>query len=73
MVEGVGLCEGQDHFYGPLKHLQLISDSAEWDFDPPTAQLRPLVIVLEPKRTGYHGARHGPGEVKLDLTFGPIV
>jgi hypothetical protein len=28
--------------------------------------------VVKPKQAGYHGARHTLGEVKLDLTFGPI-
>jgi hypothetical protein len=31
-----------------------------------------LFVVFNPIRTGYHGVHHGPGEVKLDLTFWPI-
>ncbi len=30
------------------------------------------IKTIRPKRTGYHGASHGSGEVKLALTFWPI-
>jgi hypothetical protein len=31
-----------------------------------------ILIRVNPKWTGHHEARHEPGEVKLDITFGPI-
>jgi hypothetical protein len=43
---GLMWLRGQDLPQRPLKHLQLIPDSAERDFDPPQLNCSPLVIFL---------------------------